>query len=316
MLIWLAATGVTLPQTGPAPLAKPGETAVESGTSGSTATEDKASAPETPGQPPLPSGPAPTPSPDPRDDPGEAGERSVTPEEKPAATEPQPDTPDAAPKPEAAEPAPDEKPETPAEATAPPPPPDPPPLSETPEELAMCLKELKALGVEFAEEPEIDGESGCGIVHPVKVSRILPDVDLEPDATIRCETALGLARMTRDMLIPAAARAFPDKPKLSGITQASGYVCRNRNSAEDGKVSEHAYGNAIDIAGLRFGDETMPVMIARQDDGTAQAAFQRAFNALACLYFTTVLSPGSDATHQDHLHLDVIKRNSGFRYCR
>jgi hypothetical protein len=316
MLIWLAATGVTLPQTGPAPLAKPGETAVESGTSGSTATEEKASAPETPGQAPLPSGPAPTPSPEPRDDPGEAGERSVTPEEKPAATEPQPDTPDAAPNPEAAEPLPDEKPETPAEATAPPPPPDPPPLSETPEELAMCLKELKALGAEFAEEPEIDGENGCGIAHPVKVSRILPSVDLEPDATIRCETALSLARMTRDMLIPAAARAFPDKPKLSGITQASGYVCRNRNSAEDGKVSEHAYGNAIDIAGLRFGDETMPVMIARQDDGTAQAAFQRAFNALACLYFTTVLSPGSDATHQDHLHLDVIKRNSGFRYCR
>ena len=57
-------------------------------------------------------------------------------------------------------------------------------------------------------------------------------------------------------------------------------------------------------------------MIARQDDGTAEAAFQRALNALACLYFTTVLSPGSDAAHQDHLHLDVIKRRSGFRYCR
>uniref|UniRef100_UPI002617FC8A extensin family protein n=1 Tax=uncultured Rhizobium sp. TaxID=155567 RepID=UPI002617FC8A len=43
---------------------------------------------------------------------------------------------------------------------------------------------------------------------------------------------------------------------------------------------------------------------------------QRSLNAMACLYFTTVLSPGSDAAHQDHLHLDVIKRNSGFRYCR
>jgi hypothetical protein len=316
MLIWLTATGVTLPQTGPAPVAKPGEAAVESGTFGATAPEDKASAPETPEQPPLPSGTEPTPSPDPRDDPSKAGEPSVTPKEKPAATEPQPDTPNAAPKPEAAKPAPDEKPETPLEVTAPPPPPDPAPLSETPEELALCLKDLKAIGADFSQEPEIDGATGCGIAHPLTVRRILPDVDLEPDATIRCETALSLARMANDMLVPAAARAFPDKPKLSSITQASGYVCRNRNSAQDGKVSEHAYGNAIDIAGLRFGDENMPVMIARQDDGTAEAAFQRAFNAIACLYFTTVLSPGSDATHQDHLHLDVIKRKSGFRYCR
>lgn len=99
--------------------------------------------------------------------------------------------------------------------------------------------------------------------------------------------------MTRDMLKPAAQAAFPDKPKLTAIRQASGYVCRNRNSAENGKVSEHAYGNAIDIAALRFGERQEPVMIAKQDDGTAEAAFQRAFNAIACLYFTTVLSPAA-----------------------
>jgi hypothetical protein len=319
MLIWLAATGVTLPQTGPAPLAKPGETAVDRGTSDTTSAQDKAGAPKTPEQPPLPSGPAPTPSPDPRDDAGEPEEPVATPAEKPGAPapEPQPDATGAAPKVDAAKPRPDEKPDTkPEVAVPPPPPPDPAPLSETPDELAMCMKDLTAIGAEFSEEPEIDGETGCGIAHPVKVSRILPDVDLEPDATVRCETALSLARMVNDMLVPAASRAFPDKAKLSGITQASGYVCRNRNSAETGKVSEHAYGNAIDIAGLSFGDEKIPVMIARQDDGTAEAAFQRAFNAMACLYFTTVLSPGSDATHQDHLHLDVIKRKSGFRYCR
>ncbi|MBC7084727.1 MAG: extensin family protein, partial [Firmicutes bacterium] len=36
----------------------------------------------------------------------------------------------------------------------------------------------------------------------------------------------------------------------------------------------------------------------------------------ACLYFTTVLSPGSDDAHKDHLHLDVIERKSGYRFCR
>ncbi|QGG93130.1 extensin [Agrobacterium sp. MA01] len=193
---------------------------------------------------------------------------------------------------------------------------DPPPPVEDPKALAACLADLKAIGARFETDKAIDDTDGCGISAPITLTKLLPDVALEPEATLRCETALQLARMTRDMLKPAAEAAFPDKPKLAAIRHASGYVCRNRNSVETGKVSEHAYGNAIDIAGLRFGDDDMAVMIAKQDDGTAEAAFQRAFNAIACLYFTTVLSPGSDATHQDHMHLDVVKRKSGFRYCR
>ena len=315
ILVWLAAAGVTLPQTGPAPVPKPGEATTESGASVPAGAEDKAKTADTTEQSPLPS-PAPTPSPAPRDDADTVPERVTSPAETPnaPATERGPDTPAAEPKADAARPLSEVKPEP--ETTAPPPPPDPAPVSETPEDLALCVRDLKAIGADFTTEAEIDGETGCGIAHPVSVRRILPDVALQPEATLRCETALSLARMTRDMLIPAAARAFPDRPKLSGIAQASGYVCRNRNSAEDGKISEHAHGNAIDIAALNFGNENVPLMIARQDDGTAEAAFQRALNALACLYFTTVLSPGSDAAHQDHLHLDVIKRRSGFRYCR
>ncbi|MFN3320869.1 MAG: extensin family protein [Allorhizobium sp.] len=302
-LIWLATTGVTLPQTGPAPVPKPGEPTVESGSEATTKPDDGRTAADPGEQPALPSDNAPKPLADPRDEADPAPSDAEKPEAKPATPSPDPEA--------------DVK-ESPAkpEAVTPPPPPDPAPVSETPEDLALCLKDLKAIGADFSQEKTIDGEFGCGISHPVTVRRILPEVALEPEATLRCETALSLARMTRDMLIPAAARAFPDKPKLSGVSQASGYVCRNRNSANDGKISEHAYGNALDIAGLSFGDEKMPVMIARQDDGTAEAAFQRAFNALACLYFTTVLSPGSDATHQDHMHLDVIERKSGFRYCR
>jgi hypothetical protein len=188
--------------------------------------------------------------------------------------------------------------------------------TEEPEAFAACISALKAIGAGFLEIDRIEDGQTCGIDKPIELDTVLPGIRLEPKGILRCETALQLARMTRDMLKPAADAAFPDRPKLTAIRQASTYVCRKRNSADDGKVSEHAYGNAIDLAGLRFGNEEMPVMIARQDDGTAEAAFQRAFNAIACLYFTTVLSPGSDTTHQDHMHLDVITRKNGFRYCR
>lgn len=188
--------------------------------------------------------------------------------------------------------------------------------TEEPAAFAACIGALKAIGAGFLEIDRIEDGQTCGIDKPIELDTVLPGIRLEPKGILRCETALQIARMTRDMLKPAVEAVFPGRPKLTAIRQASTYVCRNRNSVDDGKVSEHAYGNAIDIAGLRFGEEEMPVMIALQDDGTAEAAFQRAFNAIACLYFTTVLSPGSDATHQDHMHLDVITRKSGFRYCR
>jgi hypothetical protein len=178
-----------------------------------------------------------------------------------------------------------------------------------------CIGALTQMGAVFTEKDRIEEGAQCGIDRPVEVEAVLPDVRLEPKGILRCEAALQLARMTRDLMKPAAKAVFPDKP-LTAIRHASTYVCRNRNSAEDGKLSEHALGNAIDIAGLSFGEEDLPVRIARQDDGSPQAVFQRAFNALTCLYFTTVLSPGSDATHQDHMHLDVIERKGGFRYCR
>lgn len=187
---------------------------------------------------------------------------------------------------------------------------------EDPEQFAACQAELKTLGTVFETAAPIDDGEGCGMSNPIVVREILPGIKLAPEATFRCETALQLAHMTRETIIPAARIALADKGELKAIQQASAYVCRNRNSAATGKISEHAYGNAIDIAGLEFDKGVVPMVIAAQDDGTLPAAFQRSLNAAACLYFTTVLSPGSDDAHKDHLHLDVIERKSGYRFCR
>ncbi|PZU70817.1 MAG: extensin [Rhizobium sp.] len=157
---------------------------------------------------------------------------------------------------------------------------------------------LQACGAEFEPlEPVRDEEQGCGIESPVELSVILPGIKLEPSGTMRCETALALSRWTKEMMVPATALAFPDR-KVTTIANASTYICRNRNSAENGKISEHAKGKP------------------RGEDGTPEGAFQRTITAAACLFFRTVLSPGSDATHQDHLHLDVLERKGGYLYCR
>ncbi|MCQ2003562.1 extensin family protein [Rhizobium sp. NRK18] len=194
-------------------------------------------------------------------------------------------------------------------------PPPPPVEKEDPAAYAACISDLKAIGAAFTEKERIDDGNGCGIDKPIEVTAILPGVKIEPAATLRCEAALALAHWTRDTVIPMSEKAFPKAGRLTSLSQASSYICRNRNSAATGKLSEHARGNAIDIATFKFeGGKTLSVE-PRGKDSTFDGAFQRSVREAACLDFTTVLGPPSDDAHRTHLHLDVIKRRGGFRYC-
>ncbi|KXG86147.1 extensin family protein [Agrobacterium bohemicum] len=195
-------------------------------------------------------------------------------------------------------------------------PPRDPVKAENPEELKACLTELKELGAEFKELPPIKGEEdGCGIASPLELSTVIPGITLEPEGTMRCEAALALSRWAKNVVVPTAKIALPGK-NVTAFGNASTYICRNRNSAETGKMSEHAKGNAVDIATLTFDKGEPLVMKSRGEDGTMEGAFQRTVTTAACLFFRTVLSPGSDATHQDHLHMDVLERKGGYLYCR
>ncbi|WP_041409380.1 extensin family protein [Sinorhizobium fredii] len=188
--------------------------------------------------------------------------------------------------------------------------------TEEPKAYASCLAALKEIGAAFAETARVDDGKGCGIDKPIRVTSVLPGVALKPEGVMRCETALALARWTRETATPAAQTAFGPDARLSALNQASTYVCRLRNNANTGKISEHARGNAVDIASFSLSDGKTIEIQPRDEDGTLTGAFQRAVTASACLYFKTVLDPGSDAAHEDHLHLDVIERKNGYRYCR
>lgn len=195
---------------------------------------------------------------------------------------------------------------------------EPPPAiaTETPADHKTCLAALSALGAKYSPQDRIDDGDGCGIDRPILVTTLLPGIALSPDGVMRCDTALNLARWVKQSVVPAAEAALGATAKLTEIRQASGYVCRKRNNANEGKLSEHARGTAVDIAGLAFSDGTSMEIAPRDEDSTLTGAFQRTITASACLYFSTVLDPGSDEAHEDHLHLDLLARNGGYRYCR
>ncbi|MBB4235611.1 hypothetical protein GGD57_002179 [Rhizobium esperanzae] len=186
---------------------------------------------------------------------------------------------------------------------------------ESDAEHAECTAALQALGVTFKEAPRIDDGNGCGIDKPITVSEALPGIKLKPEATMRCPAALALARWMKESVIPAASAALPEQGRITTVNQATSYMCRLRNSAETGKISEHARGNAIDIASFHFEKGEDVAVRSRREDPTLTGAFQRTVSAAGCLYFTTVLDPESDAAHETHFHLDVIERKGGYRYC-
>ena len=181
-------------------------------------------------------------------------------------------------------------------------------------EEAACRKALTEIGVGFEEASAVEDGKACGIDKPVLLKRLPGGIEVEPQATVRCEAALQLARWLEGSVKPSLQAAMPQET-ITGLSQASAYVCRNRNGATEGRISEHAFGNAIDIAGFTFKSGKTFTIRPADKDSTLEGAFQRAITEAACLYFTTVLDPGSDAAHQNHLHLDVKERRGGYRYC-
>lgn len=179
-----------------------------------------------------------------------------------------------------------------------------------------CLDAIDGLGVDYVEiEPIQDDDPACGIARPLEVRTLGPDITLDPPARVRCATARAAATWVADEVVPAAS-GLRDRGALVELRNGSAYICRRRNSAQTGRLSEHSFGNALDITAFVF-ERGEPIAIEpRADDGTLAEAFQRAVRAGACLHFTTVLGPGTDAAHADHLHLDLRRRDRDFRICQ
>lgn len=185
-------------------------------------------------------------------------------------------------------------------------------------ELAAQEARAARLRGQISGDPSIQGEAigrvrrsgACGIDSAVRVKSVA-GVRLSPQPIIDCKTAVALKKWVVNGAEPAVGG---EGGGISSLRIVSHYACRNRNAASTGRLSEHAFGQAVDIAGIRLASGCeITVLQGWNTKGDGQS-LRRMWQA-ACGPFGTVLGPNANRFHRDHFHFDTARYRRG-SYCR
>lgn len=139
-------------------------------------------------------------------------------------------------------------------------------------------------------------------------------VALKPTATLACPIVSALDRWLSEAVQPAAMRWFG--ARVVEIKQISAYSCRGMNGNPHAHISEHAFGNALDIAGFRLADGRYISVQHGWKGLPEEQGFLRDVQGAACQRFTTVLAPGANVYHYNHIHVDLMRRASRRVICK
>nr|KIU69005.1 extensin [Brucella anthropi] len=152
--------------------------------------------------------------------------------------------------------------------------------------------------------PIKDGEQ-CGAHSPLSLTAIGKDAPLKfaNAVTTNCAMAVTLAQWSSEVTKAAKDVYGPDS-KIAEIGTGSDYQCRKVNGASTGRVSEHAFANALDIMSFKFSDGSKTELESGWNGTEKEKAFWRAVHSASCKLFMTVIGPDGDAAHRTNMHLD------------
>jgi hypothetical protein len=146
-----------------------------------------------------------------------------------------------------------------------------------------------------------------GPVRGPRVAGTTGTVTVQPAATLACPMVAVLDQWIASSVQPAAMHWF-GQPVVE-IRQISAYSCRGMNGNPSASISEHAFGNALDIASFTLADGRRVTVRDGWRGTPEEQGFLRDVQGAACDRFTTVLAPGSNRFHYDHMHVDLMRRN-------
>jgi hypothetical protein len=177
-----------------------------------------------------------------------------------------------------------------------------------------CLRTLQSAVLQAEPLPDREAVPGCPLHNVLRVSQTR--VQIGAPFTLSCRAAVSLAMWEQHVLVPEAERWLGSPVRR--LDHFGSFACRNVYNREGARVSQHASADALDVAGFRVADGRRITVAAHwRGEGAPgaeapEAQFLRAVQQGACRYFDSVLGPGYNAAHADHLHFD----RGPFRLCR
>jgi len=161
--------------------------------------------------------------------------------------------------------------------------------------------------------PDIKGAGGCGGEDLVLLEAVvLPDkrrVSVKPAAILRCAMASAIADWIRTDMAPLAASLGST---ISDLDNFDSFECRGRNRVLGARLSEHGRANALDIRAIKLANGRT---ISLTDRSVPRETRESVLHSM-CARFPTVLGPGSDWYHEDHIHLDLMERRNNYKICQ
>jgi hypothetical protein len=164
-----------------------------------------------------------------------------------------------------------------------------------------CLAALARGEVAHTRPTDYEGRDGCGYSAAVLLQR--SGVSYGGRVLLQCPAMAALLMWERHVVGPAAERNFGKK--VLSVRSLGTYACRNVNRVREGRRSQHANANAIDIAGFTLADGVRVSVLQDWKDEGVKGRFLREVRDGACSLFRAVLSPDFNAAHRNHFHFDM-----------
>jgi hypothetical protein len=178
-----------------------------------------------------------------------------------------------------------------------------------------CIAENRVRPSAYAQVVNpIDGPGICGMMQPFKVTALQGGaVAFNATATLDCPMVAELDGWLADVVQPAAQARFAQN--VAQINSMGSYACRGMNNQAGAQLSEHSFGNALDIGGFVLADGRQISLVRDWWRGDEQTrAFLMDIHAGSCRHFSTVLAPGSNVFHYNHIHVDLAVHGRGGKH--
>ena len=171
-----------------------------------------------------------------------------------------------------------------------------------------CFAQLNETGVRFTPLPDQDMGGGCSQRGSLRLNDIgTATTNLGP---ITCPLARNFIAWVNHAVKPAGRQVFGQD--VVRVETFGTYSCRNIYGGRSGRLSQHAFANAIDVSGFVLADGRRVTVLDGWNGDARSREFLRLLHTSACRRFGTVLSPEYNAAHANHFHFDM----SGQNFCR